>query len=596
MPSPALLVAVPLIAAAVLAGLRKWLPRWAHDLTALLTAAANLGIALAWTLHALHRTDVYWFGNWFPRGTMAIGIGFVMDAAGCGLAALTALLTLLAFLSSWKHTESGSNHYHPLMLVFLAAMSGFAVTGDIFNLFVFFELMSTAAFALCGLKTGEPAPLAGAFNFAVTNTVAAFMMLTGIAMLYAVTGALNMAQIGVLLGGRHDRLVLAAFCFLMTGFLVKAAAVPFHFWLPDAHAVAPTPVCVLFSGVMVEMGLFGAMRVCSTVFHGTFASSHLPWLFVASGTITALWGGLMCFAEHHLKRLLAFSTVSHVGLMTLAFGLWRQDALAGLFLYLAGHALVKGGLFFTAGILLHRFRSVSEPYLFGKGKILPWTAGLWLLGGLGLAAAPGFALATAESRVSGVAPWTEAIFLIAGALTGAAVLRAGLRVFLGLGDAGPTDESAKVDEAPETLEGQTRIPWFQYLPPLLCIAGAIALTFWPAFTHGVADVCASGLMDFHRYAHAVYGSSVLVPAPLSSTAPPSDWLSSAIRALLAIGVALWAVYRGRIPRPLRWPSKIEGPMRPMRTLQSGHPGDYVAWQTVGFAILGAAAFWLGVRR
>ena len=594
--SPALLVAVPLIAAAVLAGLRKWLPRWAHDLTALLTAAANLGIALAWTLHALHRTDVYWFGNWFPRGTMAIGIGFVMDAAGCGLAALAALLTLLAFLSSWKHTESGSNHYHPLMLVFLAAMSGFAVTGDIFNLFVFFELMSTAAFALCGLKTGEPAPLAGAFNFAVTNTVAAFMMLTGIAMLYAVTGALNMAQIGVLLGGRHDRLVIAAFCFLMTGFLVKAAAVPFHFWLPDAHAVAPTPVCVLFSGVMVELGLFGAMRVCSTVFHGSITTSHLPWLFVASGTITALWGSLMCFAEHHLKRLLAFSTVSHVGLMTLAFGLWRQDALAGLFLYLAAHALVKGGLFFTAGILLHRFRSVSEPYLFGKGKILPWTAGVWLLGGLGLAAAPGFALAAAESRVTGVAHWTEAVFLIAGALTGAAVLRAGLRVFLGLGDAGPADESAKVDEAPETLEGQTQIPWFQYLPPLVCIAGSIALTFWPAFTHGVTDVCASGLMDFHRYVLAVDGSPLPVPPPLSSTFPPSDWLPSAIRALLAIGVALWAVYRRRIPRPLRWPSRIEGPMRAMRTLQSGHPGDYVAWQTVGFAILGAAAFWLGVRR
>ncbi|MGB7135048.1 MAG: complex I subunit 5 family protein, partial [Acidobacteriaceae bacterium] len=385
MPSPALLVAVPLIVAASLAGLRRLLPRPLTDVLACLTALFNLILACLWTLHALHRTQVYWFGNWFPRGHMVLGIGFVLDGTGCGLAALTAFLATLALIFSFRYTDSGGDHYHPLMLVFLAAMSGFALTGDLFNLFVFFELMSTAAFALCGLKTHEPSPLAGAFNFAVTNTVAAFMMLTGIALLYAATGALNLAQIGLLLAGRHDRLVLAAFAFLMTGFLVKAAAVPFHFWLPDAHAVAPTSVCVLFSGVMVELGLFGAMRVYATVFQGCFAGTHLPWLFVVSGSITAVWGAVMCFAEHHLKRLLAFSTISHTGLMTLAFGLWSQGALTGLFLYLAGHALVKAGLFFCAGILLHRFRSVSEPWLYGKGKILPWTRLLWLLGGLGLA-------------------------------------------------------------------------------------------------------------------------------------------------------------------------------------------------------------------
>ncbi|MGB9028650.1 MAG: hypothetical protein WCC27_00915, partial [Acidobacteriaceae bacterium] len=169
MPSPALLVAVPLTIAALLAAIRGMLPRWASDLLSILAALFNLVIAGIWTLHALHRTEVYWFGNWFPRGPMVLGIGFVMDGIGCGLATLAALLTTLALLFSWHYVEGGDKHYHPLMLVFLAAMSGFSITGDIFNLFVFFELMSTAAFALCGLKTHEPAPLAGAFNFAVTN-------------------------------------------------------------------------------------------------------------------------------------------------------------------------------------------------------------------------------------------------------------------------------------------------------------------------------------------------------------------------------------------------------------------------------------------
>ena len=131
-----------------------------------------------------------------------LGITFVVDPIGAGLACLAALLTLLALVFSWRFVDSGGNHFQSLMLVFLAAMCGFCLTGDLFNLFVFFELMSTAAFALCGLKTAEPAPLQGSFNFAITNTVAAFLVLTGIALLYAVTGALNMAQIGLSIWAR----------------------------------------------------------------------------------------------------------------------------------------------------------------------------------------------------------------------------------------------------------------------------------------------------------------------------------------------------------------------------------------------------------
>lgn len=594
MPSPALLVAIPLIVAALLGGLRRLIPRWVADLLAALTAADNLAIACMWTAHSLQRTQVYWFGGWFPRGHMALGIAFVMGSYGCSLATLAALLTTLALIFSWKYMDGGGGHYHPLMLVFLAAMSGFAVSGDLFNLFVFFELMSTAAFALCGLKTREPAPLAGAFNFAVTNTVAAFLMLTGIALLYSVTGALNLAQIGTALAGRHDRLVIAAFAFLMTAFLVKAAAFPFHFWLPDAHAVSPTPVCVLFSGIMVQLGLFGAMRVYATVFQGCFAGTRIPWLFVTIGAVTALWGAMMCFAEHHLKRLLAFSTISHTGLMTMAFGLWTKAALAGIFVYLVAHGLVKAGLFFCAGILLHRFETMSEPALFGKGRKLRWTAPLWFLGGLGLAAAPGFALMAGETRVSDVAPWTEVIFFIAGAMTGAAVLRAGMRVFGGLGDAGPVDRSARVDETPETKEAGRGIRVVLYVPALLCIAGCIALTFWPGLDR-LAATAATSLMNFRAYAHTVYAGTTLVPAMTVKPTALTEGLPWAVlRVLAAVTVALWAVLHLRIPRGLRWPSRLEGPMELVRELQSGHPGDYVAWLTLGMAVLGAAAFWLGL--
>src|SRR3954470_10514008 len=116
--------------------------------------------------------------------------------------------------------------------------------------------MSTAAFGLCAYKSREVGPLQGAVNFAVTNTAGAFLTLTGIALLYARTGALNLAQMARMLSGPRDALVLVAFALVCTGFLVKAAVVPFHFWLADAHAAAPTPACIIFSGAMVQAGLY----------------------------------------------------------------------------------------------------------------------------------------------------------------------------------------------------------------------------------------------------------------------------------------------------------------------------------------------------
>lgn len=246
-------IAVPLLVAALLALTGKWVGRRVTDTLAIATATGNLAMTVLILRGVWLRPQVYWFGNWWPRaGGIALGICFTVDAIGAALALLTALLTTAALTFSWKIFEDTENHFQPVMLIFMAAMCGFSYTGDLFNLFVFFELMSVAAFALCGLKTLEPAPLQGAFNFAMVNTVGAFMIVMGIALLYARTGALNFAQVGRALGTHADALVLLALLLISVGYMAKAAIVPFHFWLADAHAVAPSPVCVLFSGVMVE--------------------------------------------------------------------------------------------------------------------------------------------------------------------------------------------------------------------------------------------------------------------------------------------------------------------------------------------------------
>jgi multicomponent Na+:H+ antiporter subunit D len=588
-----------MLGAAVLAALRKWLSRALADSIGILVALATLILTSILLVHATHGTTVYWFGNWHPSGSMVIGITFVVDIVGAGLATLAALLTFLALLFSWRFIESADNHFQPLMLIFLAAMCGFSLTGDLFNLFVFFELMSTAAFALCGLKTAEPAPLQGGFNFAVTNTIAAFLVLTGIGLLYAMTGALNMAQIGSSLAGRHDPLVIFAFTLLTCGFMIKGAVVPFHLWLPDAHAVAPTPVCVLFSGLMVELGLYAIVRIHSVIFSQSFASetSHLRGLLLAFAAASILLAGLMCYAEHHLKRMLAFSTICHAGLMFLTFAIGGPLAIAAMLTYLLAHALIKSGLFFVSGIMLHRLRSISEKVLFKRGRPLHWTAALWFLGAAGLAAAPPFSLMLGEAGAGHAAQLAglhglSALFIFGGAITGAAVLRVGAHTFLGWGDIPITDRAADVGELPETHADDKKIPWYLFFPPAFCILGAIALTFipgWlPILRNGAAELASQT-----AYLHTVYtGQTTHVTQPSWREAFPSAALHGMIALILAILLAASSVFRTKLRRPFRIGAALEHGINPLRAMQSGHPGDYVLWLTVGLAVFGSAAMLL----
>jgi multicomponent Na+:H+ antiporter subunit D len=589
-------VVVPMIGAALCAGLRKWLPRPAADSLGIAFAFITLTIAAAILRDATHGPSMYWFGNWYPRGSMVLGIGFVVEPIGAGLATLGAFLTTLTMIFSWRFVDAGGNHFQPLMLVFLAAMSGFVLTSDIFNLFVFFELMSTAAFALCGLKTAEPAPLQGAFNFAITNTIAAFLILSGVALLYAITGALNMAQIGLAIGNRHDPVVLFAFTIITCGFLIKSAIVPFHLWLPDAHAVAPTPVCVLFSGIMVELGLYAILRLHSVIF-STALSGHatqLRTILFVFGGVTIVLGSCMCYAEHHLKRMLAFSTISHAGMMLVAFAIQGPLAVAAMLTYLLAHALIKSSLFFTTGIILHRLRSISEKALFGTGKALPWTAAIWFVGGLGLAATPPLLSAVAEAGVSKAADEAGVrgisfLFLIGSVLTAAAVFRVGAHVFWGWGSQPLTDRAAEVGELPETSPEDRRGFWFHYAPPLLCLALALSLTFYTGWLP-LLQSAATTLVSQSAYLHTVY----IGPLPAAASPGWPDALHSAyvrggLSVLMALLTAATSVFRERIPRRLRIGGLLERGSPALRAMQSGHPGDYVFWVTVGITAFGFAS-------
>lgn len=593
-------VAIPLLSAACLAALNKRLPRRAADVLALLTTLAAGVVSLKLMVATRSEPLVYWFGGWTPRHGIAFGVCFTVDPIGAGLAAFVCLLMLAALVFSLEYFDTIGTLFHVLMLGFLAGMCGFCLSGDLFNLFVFFELMSAAAFALCGYKNEDGNAQQGALNFAITNTVGAFLVIIGIAMLYSRTGALNMAQIGRALGKQSDALVIFAFVLLLCGFYVKAAAFPFHFWLADAHAVAPTPVCILFSGVMVELGVYGVARIYWAILDGPFASHRVALMSVllVLGTLTAMVGAIMCFGQKHIKRLLAFSTISHMGLLIIAFALLKADALAGAAVYTMGHGLLKSSLFIVAGILLHCFGSVDQTELHNKARRFRWTGLVFAFGGLGLAGMPPFGTFLGEHSVEAAAIsdgqwWVTITFFITGVLTAAAVLRVAGHVFLGRGpkEDGSTAGAKKIKEERETDGGGSdRVPVMMFIPALVLLLLALAVGLIPPLQEQVR-ASAYTMAD-----HTGYQARVLDGAKLPDLSPSKEESPMTGSLLRAFGATAAAVLLALFTLSPKWPKRkkrpyffpIRGPLYGLRAIHTGHVGDYVAFLTFGVAAIGIA--------
>jgi multicomponent Na+:H+ antiporter subunit D len=594
-------VVIPLLGAAGLVGAVAISMRLFIDVLSLLVALAVTVICGVLLHQSGDGTIVYWFGGWEPRGHVALGISFAIDPIGAGLATFVAAMFVMAFVFSFRYFRVVGPLFHTLMLLFLAGAMGFSLTGDLFNLFVFFELVSVSAYALTAYDIEEEGPLTGTLNFAVTNSIGAFLILTGIALVYARTGALNMAQIGEALAGEEpDGLVIGAFTLMTVGFFTKAAIVPFHFWLADAYSVAPTPVCLLLSAAMSELGLYALVRVYWTVFSGALddVAEAVTIVLLVAGALTAVVGAVMCFSQRHLKRMLAFATISHVGLFLIGIALLEPEGLAGTAIYVMADGAIKASLFVGVGVIQHRYASVDELALRGRGRDLPLTAALMALGGLALASLPPFGPFLGKSMIDDAATaaghgWVVAVMVFASALTGGAVLRASGRIFLGLGRAreGPDEFALPGDEVdPETAYRRDRVPRTMTIPMIALLSGGLALGLVPGLA-GDAVGAAARLVDQPAYVATVLDGA---PSPDVSGAfdgpHTKDWLFAFVAMGGAIALAAVALQHGRLRDALG-----EGPagrsaragLAGLRALHSGHVGDYVTWLVVGTVALGA---------
>jgi multicomponent Na+:H+ antiporter subunit D len=592
---PPLLVAIPLLSAAVVAGLDHITPAPVQDALVVAASAATTVLAFVLLWHTEGHEVVHWFGGWGTHGGIPLGIDFAVGPLAAGMCCVIGLVVNLALLYSLTFLREAARLFDALMLVALGAMCGFAMSGDLFNLFVWLELMGVAAYALTGFQVERLGPVQGAVNFAITNSVGGYLFAVGIALIYARTGALNLAQIGKALShGPAGGLVIVAMTLLFCGLLIKGAVVPFHLWAADAYAVAPAPVCAVLGGVMTDIGLIGVARLYWTVFDAPFGHGHavgdvLLWV----GIVTAVLTGTMAFLQRHLKRMLAYSVLCHIGIMLAGIGLLSSSGLAGAEMMFLAHALLTAGLFFVAGLLHVDHGLIDELHLHGRGRGCWVPAAAWFAGTVGLIGIPYVGIYVGHGLIDDGAtsagrPWVLALLWLGSALAGAALLRAGARIFLGWGDADDPLLGRPMEEDP--LERNVLRPLLVGVAVAAVVLG-VAISVVPGLGQR-AEYAADRFRDRAGYAARVLRGHPITPAQSLPVTIEHTSLESLLygtgATIFALGLAFVGLYRRRLPHAVSAAAgrTLAPPIRVLRELHSGVVGDYVTWVAVGTAFLG----------
>jgi multicomponent Na+:H+ antiporter subunit D len=566
--------------------------RISHSVRAIICIAAMI-LTLAFLLSVAEpvlagQTLVYWMGGWEPRQGLAVGISLSVDAWGLLIALVIAMVGLLSLVYStvYMRDQSGRGPYYVLTMLLIAGLIGFALSGDLFNQFVWLEVLSVAAFALTGFHIDDRRAIEAAFKYLITNSVAAFFVVIGLILLYMQTGALNLAEIADKFQPTPAGLV--AIGLLVGGYATKAALVPWHFWLPDAHAVAPSPTSALFSGALIKIGVYAIGRSIFTLVPfqpGGVLQGAL--LLIAAATM--LLGGLQMVQQSSMKRILAFSSVSQMGYVLMGLALGTPLGLAAAAMHIIHHALVKSALFMGAGMVLWRTGIHDLHEGGGLARRMPFTFLTMLLAGLGLSGLPffsGFVSKTMLEEAALATPfgWLAWVAVFSSILTFAGVARLVWHVFLA-----PTADSR---------HGIREAPPFGVLPGLALAAVAVLLGFFPQdVVQRVAWPAALALYQRDHYIAQVIEPATLTALPeaeihIEAAPNPLDWHHWLLPAIVLLGGTLLTYWLIRPPAG-RWLRPVQMVAHYGRLWHSGLVSDYVLWNSFGTALLAMAAVLAG---
>jgi multicomponent Na+:H+ antiporter subunit D len=581
-------ILIPLGTAFILPFVSRFVPSM-RAMTCILALIVTLAVLLTMAGPVFGgATIVYWMSEWKPRDGLAIGISLSIDAWGLLIALVIVVISLAATIYSiaYMRTETGKGSYYVLLLLLTTGLVGFCLSGDVFNQFVWLEVFSVASFALTGFHTNERQAVEAAFKYLITNSVASFFIAVALALLYLQTGALNLAQIAR--DFQPTAAGLVAVGLIVGGYATKAALFPWHFWLPDAHTVAPAPISALFSGVLIKVGLYAVARNLFVLLP-SFQGSFIQYGVLLVAALSMLIGGVQMLQQKSPKRILALSSVAQVGYIAMGFGLGTAAGFAAAAMHIVHHALVKSGLFLGVGAVIHRTHIHSIDEGGGFARQMPITCTLMCLGMLSLAGMPFFSgfisktLLEEAAIAAGFAPLAW-IAILASMTTFAGVFRLLWGLF------GPRRSSVAV--APDVREP----PFLMWFPIMILIVGSILVGLFPAWvSHNLTNPAAIALVNREHYIAATLQSAT-PPSPAHEEEahfeePPSpfDIKHWAIPLIVVIGGGLLA-YIFFNPDAAR--RSIHAVFRVGlyighlgRRLHSGLLSDYVLWNAFGTAVL-----------
>jgi len=346
-------------------------------------------VCSAWLLTLVWRGGqpvVLQVGGW----RAPFGITLVADLLSAVFVLMSQFVLVMGVLYAAGSKDSCVKYptFFPLFLFLATGLTGGLLTGDIFNLFVFVELLAISSTVLTAISDDRFGTEA-AYKYFYMSQLAAFLLLLSIGSLYVSCGTLNMAQLAEVIADDPQKSLLpVAAAFLMASFMIKSATFPFHFWQPDFHTAAPTPVSAMLSSVVVKLGVYGFIRMTTLLFVDyTFQMQHT---LIVLGVAGICFGGIAAIGTHNVKRMLAYSTLAQVGFVLVGIGWGTPLALTAALVFAFNHSIAKSAMLMLAGFVASRasVKSAAFDIVTGVGKQLPFAGVLFFIGGLGLAGIP----------------------------------------------------------------------------------------------------------------------------------------------------------------------------------------------------------------
>jgi multicomponent Na+:H+ antiporter subunit D len=377
---------LPLLGAVIGLTISRWrrLQAWMALISMVISFLVSL--AILYTVWIGGKAIVFQPGSWSAPS----GISLVGDLLGIFMVTMAQLVISAGILYALGSKDQSVSYpaFFPLMLTLGAGLTGAFLAGDVFNLFVFAELLVVSGTVLTAISDNKQG-VEAAYKYFYISIVASIFLLISIGSLYVSYGTLNMADLSQRVADDPQQPLLSvAIVFMLVFFMIKSAVVPFHFWQPDFHTTAPTPVSSLLSSVVVKLGVYGFLRMTTLLF--VDQAGLIQILLVIFGMSGIVFGGLGAIGTHDAKRMLAYSTLAQVGFILVAIGWGTPLSIAAAIIYAFNHSLIKSAMLMLAGFMASRaqIKSAAFSSITGLGRSLPVAGVFFFIGGMALAGIP----------------------------------------------------------------------------------------------------------------------------------------------------------------------------------------------------------------